>query len=241
VIAPSISNEESKPAKKEKRGRELVYKPKTPMTAVSNPLQASDSAPLSQPAASDSAKLLESQPIEEKKERLRSKSRPKQERPQLIYKRKDEVTAEDRAVKIDDSAKPADGAENTKGRRRDGQSSRRDATAKDIPRYKSRARGGDQEGEEQEEPKFTSAYDEFRAGFWRRPKKEKIKVTHETEIPAPPKPILEHPDEAAYHKSMADVDEKIDALIKKSVSFILKSDFIYRKTSGTASTRRSDS
>lgn len=121
-------------------------------------------------------------------------------------------------MKISDSAKAEDGGER---RRRDG-GSRKDA--KDIPRYKSRARGEPEgEEEEQEEPKFTSSYDEYRAGFWRRPKKLKIKVTHETELPALPKPLLEHPDEPAYHNSMAELDEKIDLQIKKSVSALYTS------------------
>ncbi len=96
----------------------------------------------------------------------------------------------------------------------------RTQTGKDIPRYKSRARveGAEENDEEFEEPKFNSAYDEYRAGFWRRPKKLRIKVTIETEIPSMPKPLLEQPEEATYHKAQADVDEKIDALIKKSVS-----------------------
>jgi hypothetical protein len=35
-----------------------------------------------------------------------------------------------------------------------------------------------------------------------------------------PKPILEMPDESAYHKSQADIDEKIESLIQKIVGFI---------------------
>jgi hypothetical protein len=65
-------------------------------------------------------------------------------------------------------------------------------------------------------------------------------VTHETEIPAPPKPILEHPDEAAYHKQMAETEEKIDVLFKKSVSNPPFNTY-YRKILVSASTRRSGS
>jgi hypothetical protein len=205
--ASEATEEKIAPAKTEKsRGRELVYKPKTA------------------PSGETAAEAKPPVEVEEKKERLRSKSKPKREQPQLVYKRKDEITPEEKAaaVKISDQAKAEDGAENKGERRRRDGGSRKDA--KDIPRYKSRARGaaeGDEE--EQEEPKFTSSYDEYRAGFWRRPKKTKIRVTHETELPAPPKPLLEHPDEPVYHKSMADLDEKIDVLIKKSVSITTKS------------------
>jgi hypothetical protein len=44
-------------------------------------------------------------------------------------------------------------------------------------------------------------------------------VTPETEIPPMPKPILESPDESAYHKSQADIDEKIESLIQKIVRY----------------------
>ncbi len=72
------------------------------------------------------------------------------------------------------------------------------------------------DGEEEEIPKFTSAYHEYNAGYWRRPKGEKIYVTLETEIPPMPKIIIEYPDESAYHKAQADIDEKIDAIKLKS-------------------------
>lgn len=88
-----------------------------------------------------------------------------------------------------------------------------------VERYKSKPRrndGKDDEEEENfEEPKFTSAYQEYVAGYWRRPKKNKIHVTPETQIPAMPKIILEAPDSAAYHKAQADIDEKVDAINKK--------------------------
>lgn len=46
-------------------------------------------------------------------------------------------------------------------------------------------------------------------------------MTPETEVPSLPKNILEMPDESIYHKSQADIDEKIDALSLKIVSTYL--------------------
>lgn len=40
-------------------------------------------------------------------------------------------------------------------------------------------------------------------------------MTLETEIPPMPKKILEQPDETLYHKQQVELDEKIDAIIKK--------------------------
>lgn len=51
-------------------------------------------------------------------------------------------------------------------------------------------------------------------GEWRRPR-PKIFVTPETEIPPMLKKILEFPDEATYHKTQVEIDEKIDALNDK--------------------------
>ena len=36
-----------------------------------------------------------------------------------------------------------------------------------------------------------------------------------------PSPLLESPDESAYHKAQADIDEKIDVLNKKIVSTLV--------------------
>jgi hypothetical protein len=53
-----------------------------------------------------------------------------------------------------------------------------------VERYKSKPRRNDGKDDEEdeifEEPKFTSAYQEYVAGYWRRPKKNKIIVTPET-------------------------------------------------------------
>jgi hypothetical protein len=46
-------------------------------------------------------------------------------------------------------------------------------------------------------------------GDWRKPR-ARIFVTPETEVQPMPKKILECPDEAAYHKSQVEIDEKID-------------------------------
>ena len=66
-------------------------------------------------------------------------------------------------------------------------------------------------------PKFTSAYHEYTAGYWRW-QKNRVYVTLETVIPPMPTPLLESPDEATYHKAQADIDEKVDALNLKIVS-----------------------
>ena len=56
-------------------------------------------------------------------------------------------------------------------------------------------------------------------GDWRRPK-NKVYVTPDTAIPEPPKDLLENPDEAAYHKTQVEIDEKIEALSDKNVCLI---------------------
>lgn len=70
--------------------------------------------------------------------------------------------------------------------------------------------------------KFTSSYHEYMAGYWAHQKRLKLpKMTLETVISSMPLNILEAPDESAYHKLQADLDEKVDALHIKIVKFIL--------------------
>lgn len=110
----------------------------------------------------------------------------------MVYKRKDEIAKEE--------------AEASK------EENRKQRTEKSQGRAKSRANRRDYEEDEKEPPKFTSAYEEYRAGYWRRPKKEKVYITLETVIPPLPKNPLEYPDETSYHKQQAELDEKIDAI-----------------------------
>jgi hypothetical protein len=112
----------------------------------------------------------------------------------MVYKRKDEI------------AKEHQEGEETKGEDKPqrGKSQGRTNQKRKYPEH------------DNEEPtKFTSAFEEYRAGYWRRPKKEKIYVTLETVIPPLPKNPLEAPDETQYHKQQAELDEKIDVLTKK--------------------------
>lgn len=51
-------------------------------------------------------------------------------------------------------------------------------------------------------------------GEWRKPR-QRVFVTPETEVPPMPSPILENPDESAYHKGQVQIDEKIEALNDK--------------------------
>lgn len=106
----------------------------------------------------------------------------------MVYKRKDEIAEEANEEEVKEEKK--------KGGKTSG---------------KSRAKREDNE----EPPKFNSAYEEFRAGYWRYPRREKVIITLETQIPEMPKKILEQPDEAAYHKLQAEVDEKIEAINAK--------------------------
>ena len=111
----------------------------------------------------------------------------------MVYKRKDEIIQE----------------EETQTTKKDSKETR----AKSQGRAKSRGNNRLQKDEEEKEPpQFTSAYEEFRAGYWRRPKKERVYVTLETVIPPLPKNPLEYPDETMYHKQQAEFDEKIDAI-----------------------------
>ena len=146
----------------------------------------------------------------------RSKSRPKQ---QLIYKRKDEITAE----KVEGGA-----AEHVEGegepKRRDNDRRKGNNAGKSQGGY--RAKGTEVEGEEFKVPVFTSAYEEYNAGYWRRERMEKIKVKEDTVLPAMPKPILEAPDEAIYHKSRADIDEKIAAM---NIRLVRTMSLLYRE------------
>lgn len=152
-------------------------------------------------SADDSTKVVE----EEKKEAVagekrRSKSRAS--KPQMVYKRKDEVANEE--AKGEEEEKEG-GEEKKKGR------DKQEGAGK--KRGKSRAKREEEDYEEP--PKFNSAYEEFRAGYWRYPKREKIVITLETQIPDLPKKLLEQPDESAYHKLQAEVDEKIEAINAK--------------------------
>ena len=90
----------------------------------------------------------------------------------MVYKRKDEIASENKET------------EEAKGEEK-----------KPSQRGKSQGRNRRRNVENDEEPpKFTSAYEEYRAGYWRYPKKEKIYVTLETVIPPLPKKLLEAPD-----------------------------------------------
>ena len=108
----------------------------------------------------------------------------------MVYKRKDEVQAEaDKAGEQD--AEVALKEEKKKDGRRE--------KAKDE--QKERKGGRNNRDRDDEIPKFTSAYEEFKAGYWRYPIREKVVITAESVIPEVPKKLLEQPDEAAYHKS----------------------------------------
>lgn len=109
----------------------------------------------------------------------------------MVYKRKDEIAKEETEAPTKEEVK-------------------KQRTEKSKGRAKSRV--NHRENEDEEPPKFTSAYEEYRAGYWRRPKKEKVYVTLETVIPPLPKNPLEYPDETNYHKQQAELDEKIDAI-----------------------------
>lgn len=98
----------------------------------------------------------------------------------MVYKRKDEIAKEEAEAPTKEEVKKV-------------------RTEKSQGRAKSRA-ATRRENDDEEPPKFTSAYEEYRAGYWRRPKKEKVYVTLETVIPALPKNPLEYPDETTYHK-----------------------------------------
>ena len=109
----------------------------------------------------------------------------------MIYKRKDEVARELEEQKKNPVAAAAGGNRGKSARRQEG-------------------------GEEEAPPKFTSTYEEYRAGYWRRVKREKVYVTIDTVVPSMPKNIMESPDETAYHKVQAEQDEKIDAINAKT-------------------------
>lgn len=123
----------------------------------------------------------------------------------LVYKRRDEVEAERKANK--EKAGEAEGeskeGEAEGGAKKEGGRGRhqRNNKNRDGPaRYKSKPRGEGEEEEDFEEPKFTSAYQEFTAGYWRHYKKNKIVITGETVVPPMPNPLLEAPAEVVYHK-----------------------------------------
>lgn len=96
----------------------------------------------------------------------------------MVYKRKDEIAKEEEEAKTEGAGK---------------------ASNQGKPQRTGKSRGGrrhENEGGDEEPPKFTTAFEEYRAGYWRRPKKEKVYVTLETVIPALPKNPLETPDES---------------------------------------------
>ena len=59
-----------------------------------------------------------------------------------------------------------------------------------------------------ETKKFKSKWEEYRLGDWRRGS-GKTFVTLETAIPAKPEKPLSPPDEAAFHKKLKEVEDKI--------------------------------
>ena len=101
----------------------------------------------------------------------------------MVYKRKDEIAKEEEEAKKEGTGKAAN-----KGK-----------AAQGTGKNRGGRRHENDDGNE-EAPKFTTAFDEYRAGYWRRPKKEKVYVTLETVIPPLPKNPLETPDESQYHK-----------------------------------------
>ena len=62
-----------------------------------------------------------------------------------------------------------------------------------------------------EKKKFKSKWEEYRLGDWRRGS-GKTFVTLETEIPAMPDKLLTPPDEAAFHKKLKEIEEKIKGI-----------------------------
>ena len=121
----------------------------------------------------------------------------------MVYKRKDEVAEGGADEKAGEEESPVVEEEKKERRREKGKGDK-----KQEKRGKSRYR-------DDEIPKFNSAYEEFKAGYWRYPNREKVVITAETVIPEIPKKLLEQPDESTYHKAQAEIDEKIDAVNTK--------------------------
>lgn len=85
--------------------------------------------------------------------------------------------------------------------------------------------------------KFQSKWEEYRYGDWRK-KHSKTYVTLETEIPELPTTKIEAPDEAAFHKRLAEIDNKVKDLRNELNDQKAKfSDFVeQKKATGQAST-----
>lgn len=62
-----------------------------------------------------------------------------------------------------------------------------------------------------ETKKFKSKWEEYRLGDWRRGS-GKTFVTLETVIPSMPEKLLTAPDEAAFHKKLQEIEEKIKSI-----------------------------
>jgi len=58
---------------------------------------------------------------------------------------------------------------------------------------------------------FKSRFNEYQIATWRR-RRNNVFVTAETVVPAMPKKLLEEPDDAQYHLSVAVFDEQIEEL-----------------------------
>lgn len=68
-----------------------------------------------------------------------------------------------------------------------------------------------------ETKEFSSKWDEYRLGEWRRGCLGKTHVTLDTVIPEMPKEILEMPNENKFHQRQAEIDERI-----KEIGFTLE-------------------
>ena len=146
---------------------------------------AAEEAELSQqPARGRQEKLVykpKGAPAEESTQEAAEESKPLRSKikPQLVYKKKGEISAKDEDTQEGEEGAPSKQKEG--GRKQQQKDKRRK--------------------EPEEIPKFTSAYHEYQAGYWRLPRKDKIIVKLDTELPKIPTVLLEAPDEATYHKA----------------------------------------
>lgn len=150
-------------------------------------------------------------------------SEPKQKRgrkEQPVYRVKGSAAPEEEVVPPETQAR-SKSRKNQPIYRRKGEAEAADEGEEGASEEQKKPKGGKAQGKKRREPPkegeevptFTSAYHEYNAGYWKyRPRKEKVLITLETQIPPMPKPVLEYPDESAYHKSQTDIDEKIDAI-----------------------------